>query len=110
MEHTGLMYFAWAAPAGIFSLIGLAAFIPFIRSFPLTLSGLLVLSALIFLGGAVGFEMIGGSVAEVEGIESFRYRILTNLEEGLEMAGILVFIYVLLCHLKHSGATLHPSA
>jgi hypothetical protein len=110
MEHTGLMYFAWAAPAGIVSLIGLAAFIPFIRSFPLTLAGLLVLSALIFLGGAVGFEMIGGSVAEVEGIESFRYRILTNIEEGLEMAGILVFIYVLLCHLKLSGATLQPSA
>ena len=100
------MYFAWAAPAGIFSLIGLAAFIPFIRSFPLTLAGLLALSALIFLGGAVGFEMIGGSVAEVEGIESFRYRILTNLEECLEMAGILIFIYVLLCHLKRSRATL----
>jgi hypothetical protein len=110
MEHTGLMYFAWAAPAGILSMIGLAAFIPFIRSFPLTLAGLLVLSALIFLGGAVGFEMIGGSVAEVEGIESFRYRILTNVEEGLEMAGVLIFIYVLLCHLKRSGATLHPSA
>ena len=61
------------------------------------------------LGGAVGFEMIGGSVAEMEGIESFRYRILTNIEEGLEMAGILVFIYVLLCHLKRSGATLQSS-
>jgi len=109
MEHTGLMYFAWAAPAGILSLIGLVAFVPFIRSFSLALAALLVLSALIFLGGAVGFEMIGGSVAEVEGIESFRYRVLTNLEEGLEMAGILIFIYVLLCHLKRSGVTLHPS-
>jgi hypothetical protein len=109
MEHTGLMYFAWAAPAGILSLIGLAAFIPFIRSFPLALAGLLMLSALIFLGGAVGFEMVGGSVAEVEGVASFRYRMLTNLEEGLEMAGILIFIYVLLCHLQRTGVARQPS-
>lgn len=94
--HTGMMYFVWAAPAGLISLAGLAAFIPFIRSFPPRLAMLAIVSAALYLGGAVGMEMIGGSVAEVEGIESLRYRMLANVEEGLELGGTLLFIYVLL--------------
>jgi len=98
IDNTGLLYFAWAAPAGVLSLLGLAAFVPFIRSFPPRLALLLVLSAVAFLGGAVGVEMIGGSVAELEGMQTIRYRMLTNLEEGLEIAGVLIFIYVLLSY------------
>lgn len=94
--HTGLMYFVWAAPAGLISLAGLAAFIPFIRSFPPRLAVLAMLSAGLYLGGAVVMEMIGGSVAEVAGVESLRYRLFANIEEGLELAGTLLFIYVLL--------------
>ena len=56
----------------------------------------MIASAALFLGGAVGLEMVGGSVAETEGIESLRYRLLANLEEGLELAGTLLFIYALL--------------
>ncbi|KXF75668.1 hypothetical protein ATN84_16910 [Paramesorhizobium deserti] len=100
MENTGLLYFAWAAPAGVISVFGLAVFVPFIRSFSPRLAVLLVISAVVFLSGAVGFEMIGGSVAELEGVGSFRYRILTNFEEGLEMAGMLIFIFVVLSHLE----------
>lgn len=103
MENTGFMYFAWAAPAGVVSLLGLAAFVPFIRSFPPRLAVLLVVSAAVFLAGAVGFEMIGGSVAEVEGIDSVRFRMLANIEEGLEIAGVLILIYVLLSHLEEWG-------
>lgn len=110
IDNTGLMYFAWAAPAGVLSLLGLAAFVPFIRSFPLRLALLLVLSAVAFLGGAVGFEMVGGSVAEVEGIETFRYRMLTNIEEGLEITGVLIFIYVLLSFQESAEATVCSGA
>ncbi len=108
VQNTGILYFAWAAPAGVISLLGLAAFIPFIRSFPPRLEILLVLSAVLFLSGAVGFEMVGGSIAEVEGTESFRYRMLTNIEEGLEMAGVLTFAYVLLSYMEGIGATSAP--
>ncbi|MCA1494641.1 hypothetical protein [Sinorhizobium alkalisoli] len=106
IDNTGMLYFAWAAPFGVISLVGLAAFIPFIRSFPPGLAVLLLLSAASYLGGAVGFEMIGGSVAEVQGINSLRYRILANAEEGLEITGVLIFIYVLLVHLRPTYAAL----
>ncbi len=107
-HNTGLLYFAWAAPAGVISLLGLTAFIPLIRSFAPRLAILMVLSAVLFLGGAVGFEMVGGSIAEAEGTESFRYRMLTNIEEGLEMAGVLTFAYVLLSYMEGVAATSAP--
>lgn len=96
MNNSGLLYFAWAAPAGVLSLAGLVAYMPFIRALPPKIGMLFLLSAALFLSGAVILEMFGGSVAEAEGVESVRYRILTNMEEGLELAGILAFIYGLL--------------
>lgn len=109
VTHTGLLYFAWAAPAGIIALAGLAAFVPFIRSFPPRLALWALVSAVLYLGGAVGLEMIGGSVAEVDGVESLRYRMLANLEEGLELAGTLLFIYVLLSLNERRGLAPAPA-
>ncbi len=96
VTHTGLLYFAWAAPAGIIALVGLAVFIPFLRSFPPRLTVLALVSAALYIGGAVGLEMVGGRIAEREGVESLNYRIEANVEEGLELGGTLLFIYVLL--------------
>lgn len=97
-DNTGLFYFAWAAPAGLFALLGLAAFIPFIRSFPPRLATLLMLSAAIFLFGAVGMEMVGGAMAEAAGLDSLAYRLAANLEEAAELSGVFLFIYVLLAY------------
>lgn len=101
-DNTGVFYFAWAAPAGVLSLLGLAAFIPFIRSFPPRHGRLLLLSALIFLFGAVGMEMIGGAIAESYGLGSMSYRLATTVEEGAELAGVLLFIYVLFEYRDHN--------
>jgi hypothetical protein len=108
IDNTGLLHFAWAAPAGVISLLGLIAFIPFIRSFPPRLAVLLLLSAAVFLGGAVGLEMVNGSIAEVEGA-SLRYRMLTNVEEGLEVAGVMMLIYALLSY-RDQHLSLRPAA
>jgi hypothetical protein len=106
-ENHGFFYFAWAAPFGLVSLCGLVAFIPFIRSFPPRLAVLMVLSAVFFLGGAVGMEMIDGRFAESLGFESVTYRLLSNLEEGLELSGTLLFVYVML---RYRGLRSVPQA
>lgn len=93
---SGLTYFAWALPAGVLSLAGLLAFVPFLRSLPPAIAGMFIASAGLFLGGAVGMEMIGGMIAEADGVTSLRYRIATNVEEGLEIIGVLLFLYALL--------------
>lgn len=96
VDNTGIFYYAWAAPAGLLALVGLAIFIPFIRSFRPRHAVLLVASAVIFLFGAVVMEMVGGAIAEDKGLETAAYRLATSIEEGCELAGVLLFIYVLL--------------
>ena len=59
---------------------------------------LMIAAALLFLSGAVGVEMISGSVMEHAGFNGQGYRLLTSLEEGLELAGILLFIHALFDH------------
>lgn len=97
--HTsGLFAFAWAAPAGILSILGLLALWPFLRRLPPNVVSALVLSAVLFLAGAVGMELIGGKVAEDQTVFSPLYRLCVTVEEGLEQIGLLLFIHTLLRH------------
>ncbi len=56
----------------------------------------MVLSAFIFLSGAVGMEMLAGPYVAQHGVETLTYRLMTNLEEALEGFGIAVFIWSIL--------------
>ena len=100
---TGLLHFAWAAPAGVVALTGFAFFVPFILSFPKRLAILMVVSAVIFLGGSVGLEMVGGKIEEAAGLNNLLYRAESNLEEGMELLGVLLFIYVMLRYRELEG-------
>jgi hypothetical protein len=107
VEKGGLFYFVWTVPALVACVLGLACFLPFIFSFRGLDRALLLGSAIVFLAGAIGMEMIGGSVAEVAGVENLRYRLLATLEETLEFAGLLLFLLFLLRQLRsHKRLTL----
>ena len=56
---------------------------------------LFLLSGLIYGGGAVGVEHF--TDAEVN---SLHYNMWTALEEGMEMAGVILFIYAMLDHMR----------
>ncbi len=61
----------------------------------------MVLSGAIFVGGAVGFEALGGLYLESSGEEfssepDIIYFIISTIEEALEMLGIALFIFTLL--------------
>jgi hypothetical protein len=53
-------------------------------------------AATLFLGGALGVELVGSRYAEFHGGENLTYNIIATVEESLEMAGVIVFIYALL--------------
>ena len=61
---------------------------------------LFVLAAILYIGGAIGIEMIGGQHASLYGEQNLEYAIITALEELLEMLGTVVFIYGLLSYMK----------
>ena len=100
IDSTGIFHFAWAFPALVVCLAGLACFAPFILGFNGADRVLLLGSAAIFLSGAVGVEMLGGAVAEAGGFATLEYRLLVTAEESLELAGLLVFLLFLLRRLR----------
>jgi len=92
----GLFYYAWVLPA----LLVVAALGLLYRPFLLHLSRrprrLIVLSASIYLTGALALEMIGGAYAHIHGQNNLAFNLLVTIEETLELAGIALFIYTLL--------------
>ena len=59
-----------------------------------------VTAAFFYVGGALIMEMIGSYIAEARGQQNLIYALTATLEEVMEMIGIIIFIYGLLCYLR----------
>ena len=84
----------------IVGLVGLS-YIPFLWQYRWRAAGLFLLAGAIYVGGAVGVEHWTGS-----DVNSLHYNMWTTLEEGMEMAGVIVFIYALLDFMPGADRTL----
>ncbi len=104
----GYLHFAWVIPATMLVVFLVITFFRFYRSLPIRTQALLVLCALVYLGGAVGMEMINGNFADRYGIENLSYNVLVTIEETLEMSGLVLAIYTFLDYLKreYSGVAI----
>jgi ABC-type multidrug transport system permease subunit len=93
----GIFYFAWVIPGiAIVILIGLF-FISFLLYLSRPVRYRFIVAAILYLGGAIGFELISGKYAELYGMDNWIYSmILITIEESLEIAGIIFFIWALL--------------
>lgn len=90
MEDTPWTVFGF----GIFALVGLS-YLPFLWHYRWRTALLFLLAGAIYGGGAVGVEHFTDS-----DVSSLHYNMWTALEEGLEMAGAILFIYGLLDHTR----------
>ncbi|MCU0546706.1 MAG: hypothetical protein MUE44_31845 [Oscillatoriaceae cyanobacterium Prado104] len=95
----GLFYFIWVIPGAIFvAVIGLS-YIKFLKHLPRQTRNLFLLAASIYVGGALGMEMICGYYADAVGQRNLIYGLLASVEEILEMIGAIIFIYALLSYI-----------
>ena len=98
---TGVLHFVWVVPYGIATIVLTVIMIPWFLKLDGRTRWLFATSAIIFLSGAVGMEMISGryleSVNEKRGLV---YQLMVAVEEGLEMTGLIVFNYSLLGQLR----------
>ncbi|MBW4459938.1 MAG: hypothetical protein KME47_06815 [Nodosilinea sp. WJT8-NPBG4] len=102
---TGIFYYLWyLVYIPIVVAVGLL-YIPFLKRLPLRYSSRFVLAALVFLGGAVGMEMVE-SVLKYSGINT---AISILFEETLEMLGIVILIHMLLLYLSEHKYDLNLS-
>ncbi len=91
------------------ALIGLGAgiaFLPFLWHLPARTRILFIVAGVIYLGGAVGVEFGTLSYEEADALDTLPYNLWNALEEGMEMAGIILFIYALLRHMAGPGQEL----
>lgn len=98
-EHYGVFYYAWVIPAIIVTFIVVILFYKFLSRLPKKTKIAIIISAVLFLGGAIGFELIGGRFAELNGDDNLTYSMIVTVEESLEMAGVITFIWTLLTYM-----------
>ena len=98
----GIFYFSWVIPAIILVFILALFFFRFLFKLPSQTRIQFLLAGFLFLGGAIGLELLGGRYDELYGRLNFTYSMLTAVEEGLEMTGLIVFIRALLRYCAHT--------
>ena len=81
----------WTIAGFIVFVVAGSCFLPFLWHYRWRTSGLFFVAGTIYISGAVGLEHVSGT-----DINSLRYNMLTGLEEGLEMSGVILAIYALL--------------
>jgi hypothetical protein len=103
-RELGIFYFSWVIPAfGLLAGLGWY-FVGFLRRLPPSTRRAFFVTGLLYLGGAVGVELIAGRHVEVHGYNNLPYAFLVVAEEGLEMTGVILFLKALLAYLReHYG-------
>lgn len=102
----GYLLFSWVIFGAIGVLIFVTAYRRFLATLPAKTRYLFLLAGTVYVGGALGVEVAGSRHVYVFGRENFTYAMLTACEEGLEMLGIVLFIYALTSYLASLRAGL----
>ncbi len=110
----GYFHFGWVIPAIGFVCIFGGIYLRFLFQLPLRTRLRFIVAGAIYVGSAVGVEMLSGKYADALGEENVTYQLLSDLEECGEMTGVGIFIFALASHLQQKRAQLsidfaHPS-
>jgi len=100
LNTSGLLYYGWIIPYGIILLIFSTMYLNFLRKLPKNIIKLFILSAVIFIIGGIGFELVAGQQIELYGNNSITHSVLYTFEESFEMLGVALFIYALLLYIS----------
>ncbi|MEG4496038.1 hypothetical protein QUB05_21340 [Microcoleus sp. F10-C6] len=95
----GFFYFIWVIPGAIFVAFTALAYLKFLLHLPRKTRDFFLLAGTIYVGGALGMEMVCGYYADAVGQRKLIYGLLASVEEILEMVGVIVFIYALLSYI-----------
>jgi hypothetical protein len=81
LKAEGILYFTWVLPAAILLILFGLTFLKFFFNLPKATRLLFLVSGCLYVGGALGMELIGGFYAETYGQANMGYAMLTNFEE-----------------------------
>jgi len=99
---TGMFFCAWVVP-GIALVVVLAfAYLRFWLHLPSRTRLLVLVAGSLYLAGAIGVELIGGRHADLRGTQNLTYSMIVTIEESLEMAGVILFVFAMLDYIRNS--------
>ncbi|PJF39455.1 MAG: hypothetical protein CUN54_08680 [Phototrophicales bacterium] len=99
MEGAAFAAFAWVIPGSIFVVLLALIYSRFLMKLPRKTALLFVVSGAMFITGAVVIEIAEGIVVNRYSFDTPIFRVLTQIEESLELFGVIAFIYTLLDYL-----------
>ena len=92
--------FTWLIPGAFFVLAFVVFFLYFLKSLPVRYARLILFGFLLFILGAMGVEVFGGFAYNYYGgSDNAMFRILVQLEEMLEMMGVITIIFAIISYL-----------
>lgn len=96
---TGVLTYAWVLFGITFILVFVLSYLNFFFSLPSRTRKQFFAAAAVFLSGGLGMELVESYYVGTYGRETFGQAMLVTVEEGLEIAGVIVFINALLTYL-----------
>jgi len=106
---TGWLRFPWVVAGGAFVVVFASAYLRFLAHLPKATRWTFLAAGTLYVGGAVGMEMVGGRVFMEEGTPGrtlVPYMIAMTVEECAEIAGVTLFILGLLRYLADRSGRL----
>lgn len=104
---SGVLHHAWVLPYAIFCVAVFATTIRFLLHLPVRTRNLILAAGALYVGGALGFEMLEGPLAASSGVDNNTIRSLIVVEEILEMSGIILLISTLFGYIRHNIPAAH---
>lgn len=96
LDLHGFLSFSWVLPAAVAVVVGWFLIRPLLISSPPDFRRRAIWAAVTYVGGALGLESLSAAFFETMGLSSIPYLLAAGFEEGLEMAGLAMFLVALL--------------
>lgn len=98
LQYSWLPTYTWTVLAiPLVAVFGLL-YVPFLKALPASTRWGFLIAAALYLGGALGMELIGSLIADTAGEASWAYRMEAVAEEFLEMVGAITLLGVVAQH------------
>jgi hypothetical protein len=95
-KNLGIFHYAWVIPGvALVAFLGLY-FSKFLLNLPAKTRICFIASGLLYIGGAIGMEMVGGTYKESYGTRNAVYYLISTVEESMEISGLIFFLHSLL--------------
>lgn len=92
--------YAWVICGGGLVIVFALSYCGFLLHLPAKSRLLFSIAGVLYVGGAIGMEVVEGHYTRLHGTKNLPYNIIVTIEETLEMAGIILFIHALLDYIS----------